>query len=113
MAMESHSHLSNYSDAAFGILLKSNLFPIVGSQKAGPESGGPDPRPGGGGDDLWHFENIILSLLVMLLLMFSLESFTVTPEVSFTFFQQHILSTGEVNSFLLYRLVYINPFLLL
>ena len=61
-----------------------------------PDPGREGPSPGPGGSDPWNFENFILSLVVMLVLMFSLESLTVTPEVSFSFFQQHILSTGEV-----------------
>ena len=56
-----------------------------------------DPHHGSGGSDPWNFENFVLSVLVTLVLMFSLESLTVTPEVSFSFFQQHILSTGEVS----------------
>ena len=39
----------------------------------------------------------MVSLLVMLLLTITLEYFTVTPEVSFSSFQQHMLSTGEVR----------------
>lgn len=38
-----------------------------------------------------------MSLLVMILLMLTLEAFTITPEVSFSFFQQHMLAAGEVG----------------
>ena len=54
----------------------------------------------GEGEGPSQLENILISILVMLLLTATLEYFTVTPEVSFSFFQQHMLSTGEVCIYL-------------
>lgn len=67
-----------------------NMHTAIDGHKSTPEGGG-------GGEETSSLELTLVSLLVMLLLTITLEYFTVTPEVSFSSFQQHMLSTGEVG----------------